>query len=106
MAGEKAHRDKARDNQAFLEQISDDFPDWIAIAAFYTAVHLVEMLAATDGHHSRGHHERNRYLKARYPGIWTHFFALWNYSVQARYDCAKLNEKEDTQTLKETAARS
>jgi hypothetical protein len=39
------HRRKAESNRRFLASISlDDFPDWVVVAAFYTAVHVVERL--------------------------------------------------------------
>jgi hypothetical protein len=39
------HRDKANHNRAFLNSIAvSQYPDWVTVAAFYTAVHLVERL--------------------------------------------------------------
>jgi hypothetical protein len=41
------HRNKANSNRKFLDGISlEDFPDWVVVAAFYTAVHLIEELLA------------------------------------------------------------
>ena len=94
MASEKAHKEKARHNQAFLDKIGDEFADWLVIVAFYKAVHVVEMLRALQGRHSRGHHQRNRYLQTEYPLMWTEFFPLWNFSVQARYDCKSLQARK------------
>jgi hypothetical protein len=42
MADEAGHLTKAQSNRRFLETIDDGFPDWLAIVAFYTAVHLIE----------------------------------------------------------------
>lgn len=74
-----------------MEKISDEFADWIAIAAFYKAVHLVEMLRAVDGQHSRGHAGRRKYLKTVYPKIWIEYFPLDNFSIHARYYCKRID---------------
>ena len=41
------HRHKAERNRKFLDSISrEEFPEWVVVGAFYTAVHLVERLRA------------------------------------------------------------
>jgi hypothetical protein len=85
MASEAAHLAKADANQAFLDTISDQFPDWLAIVAFYKAVHLVEALFARQGAPSHNHGHRNRRLKKRYPSIWRDFAALFRASTLLRY---------------------
>lgn len=91
MPGLEAHRAKAKHNQAFIEKIGDEFADWLAIAAFYKAVHLVEELRAVHGEHSRGHTERRNFLQTKHPKIWGEFYALLNSSMQARYYCTKID---------------
>lgn len=50
MPNQDQHRKKAESNRKFLASISlDDHPDWVVVAAFYTAVHLVERLRALAG---------------------------------------------------------
>jgi len=45
MPSASEHQIKASHNRAFLNSITDPaFCDWMAVAAFYTAVHLVEQL--------------------------------------------------------------
>jgi hypothetical protein len=81
------HRKKAENNRKFLDLISlDDFSDWVVVAAFYTAVHLVELVraAAGDGH-SIAHEDRLLYVQSRHPDIHTAYHILQNASLLARY---------------------
>jgi hypothetical protein len=81
------HRRKAESNRWFLASISlDDFPDWVVVAAFYTAVHVVERLraAAGDGH-STDHDDRLAYIQDRHPDVHTAYHILQNASMLARY---------------------
>jgi hypothetical protein len=84
------HGTKAEHNLAFLDRIVlDDFSDWMAIAAFYTAVHLVEQLRALVGEHRDGHTDRNRTVRQNYPEIHRHYRELFNCSILARYGRAQ-----------------
>jgi hypothetical protein len=81
------HRKKAEQNRRFLDSISlDDFPDWVVVAGFYTAVHLVEQLrsACGDGD-SVSHEDRLAYVQERHPGIHSAYHILQNASMLARY---------------------
>jgi len=81
------HRLKAEQNRRFLDSIKlDDHPDWVVVAAFYTAVHAVERLRAHTGHgDSKGHEDRLRYVQIEHPDIHTHYHILQNVSMLARY---------------------
>ncbi len=81
------HRKKADSNRRFLESIHlDEFPDWVVVAAFYTAVHLVELLRAAGGEgHSTAHDDRLAYVQHRHPDIHTAYHVLQNASMLARY---------------------
>jgi hypothetical protein len=81
------HRNKAEGNRKFLATISlDDHPDWVVVAAFYTAVHLAERLRAASGDgDSRGHEDRLAYLQDRHPDIHGPYYVLQNASMLARY---------------------
>jgi inorganic triphosphatase YgiF len=85
MATEAAHLKKAEPNQRFLETIGDDFPDWLAVVAFYKAVHLVEALFARKKSPSHNHSQRNYRLKRQFPSIWMHFRPLYGASMLLRY---------------------
>jgi hypothetical protein len=82
------HRNKAERNRLFLDSISlQDFPEWVVVAAFYTAVHLVERLraAAGDGD-STSHEDRLDYVQHRLPAeIHSAYQILQNVSMLARY---------------------
>ena len=85
MATEQKHREKAESNKKFREQIPEEFPDWLAIVAFYEAVHIVETLLARYGIHSKSHTSRNEEIKKRFPIIWEHYLPLYNVSRLVRY---------------------
>lgn len=82
------HRNKAERNRQFLNSISlTDYPEWVVVAAFYTAVHLVERLRhlAGDGH-STSHEDRLEYVQHHLPdAIHTDYHILQNVSMLARY---------------------
>jgi hypothetical protein len=81
------HRNKAQRNRRFMETISlDDFPVWVVVAAFYTAVHLVERLRAAGGDgDSTSHEDRLDYVQHRHPRMHTAYHILQNASLLARY---------------------
>jgi hypothetical protein len=84
-AGE--HKAKADHNRRFLETVAvGDFPDWVTVAAFYTAVHLVERVRAASGEgHSQSHDERLSYVANVHAPIHTAYHILQNASMLARY---------------------
>jgi hypothetical protein len=88
MPSRDQHRNKAEHNRRFLATISiDDYPDWVVVAAFYAAVHLVEQLRAGLGEgDSTSHEERLAYVQERHPKIHTAYHILQNASMLARYE--------------------
>ena len=81
------HRKKAEKNRALLALVSpNDYPDWVVVIAFYTAVHLVERLRAASGDgHSRDHADRLAYVHMHHSTIHTAYYQLQNASMLARY---------------------
>jgi hypothetical protein len=80
------HRQKAEHNLAFLGTIdTDEFCDWMAVAAFYAAVHLVERIRAVAGGHSIDHADRLKYIRDHHPQIHADFRELYNISLIVRY---------------------
>jgi hypothetical protein len=80
------HQEKADHNRAFLNAIVSSGPaDWIAVVAFYTAVHLVEKLRAYRGEHSKDHEERGQAVRKNFRPIHTPYHELFNHSLIARY---------------------
>ncbi len=82
------HRVKAEGNRKFLALIPlADHPDWVVVAAFYTALHLVDRLRAALGHgHSQGHIDRLTYVQRHHPKIHPYYHTLENSSKLARYE--------------------
>ena len=59
------HVAKAKHNEQFLEQlpkISTQFPDWLVVGAFYTALHYVDACLALRSLHPPTHHLRSGYV--------------------------------------------
>lgn len=81
------HKTKAAHNRQFLSGITvADYPEWAAVVAFYTAVHLVERVrAASDHGHSRDHDDRLTYVATVLGEIHTAYTILQNVSMLARY---------------------
>jgi hypothetical protein len=87
MPNASKHRLKAESNRRFLDTISCvDYPEWVVVVAFYTAVHIVERLRAASGDgDSTSHEERLDYVQHVHPQIHTSYFQLQNASMLARY---------------------
>ncbi|MEI8374880.1 MAG: hypothetical protein WCJ35_18815 [Planctomycetota bacterium] len=80
------HEEKAKHHQQFLQSIPDDYPDWLSIVAFYVAVELLEMMLADEhDYHSKCHEDRNQTIYGQYRSISASFKALYNASLDARY---------------------
>ncbi len=98
------HKTKAAHNRQFLDGIAcDGFPDWAAVVAFYTAVHLVERVRAASGDgHSENHDDRLAYVANNHAEIHTALHILQNASMLARYqsrgDFFTQFQPEDVQT--------
>lgn len=90
MANSKEHREKVDRNRAFLNTLigRPEFPEWKAVCAFYTAVHLVERLRASFNEHSQNHDERWQFFrihKKPFAAIYASYHALYDASILARY---------------------
>ena len=65
MSTKQAHIKKALHNEEFAKSLNPEttpFRDWIAVGAFYSAVHFLEAFFATQNRHSDGHHIRDAML--------------------------------------------
>jgi hypothetical protein len=88
MPSSAQHKEKAERNRACLLALSGtNSPEWQAIIAFYTALHLVERLSACDSIHNTKHQDRLDYLKKhkRHRVIYTNLASLFDASLVARY---------------------
>lgn len=91
MASYGTHRNKANQNQRFLDTIdAKQFPGWVAAVAFYTALHLVEAMAARTHKHHKGHGSRHQFLKKEHEDLWKDYLPLFNLSLIARYGAKKI----------------
>jgi hypothetical protein len=91
MPSKQAHLAAADHNQAAIDHLRlriVDLPDWVVVAAFYKALHLVEAVFAHDGiNHAQDHGQRNEILKKtnRYKNLWRNYSPIWQASLVARY---------------------
>jgi hypothetical protein len=90
MPNSKQHKEKAERNQAFLSSISvAAYPEWAAVVAFYTAVHLVERLRTLPltppPHHSTDRQHRLSFVQRNHRSIHNSFRTLFDASILARY---------------------
>ncbi len=91
MANSGSHRNKAEENQSFLDTIdANRFPGWVASVASYTALHLVESMAAQSQKHFKDHSSRHQYLKKEHTKLWNDYLPLFNLSLIARYGAKKI----------------
>ncbi len=79
------HLDKAdRDLDAY-KAIPEGFPEWRAVALFYSAVHSIEALCATGGSIHIDHYAREKTIKKEHPKLWPRYIRLKQESEKARY---------------------
>jgi hypothetical protein len=91
MPNSRQHREKADHNRSALNSLDvNACPDWAAVIAFYTAVHLVERLRTrqpkASDQHSGDHHDRLQFVRSVHPSISPEFGELFNISLIARYE--------------------
>ncbi len=89
MPNSQEHKAKAARNRTFVDSIKGavENSDWVAIAAFYAAVHLVERLCAAESKHHVSHNARLAwvYRHRLHHSIHTAFAVLYDASRIARY---------------------
>ena len=92
MPDELSHIRQAKHCQATIDHLfirKESFHDWIAVVAFYKALHLVEAMFACNPEigHGRNHEFREDWLKRerRYAHIWNNYRPLWEAATIARY---------------------
>lgn len=86
-----AHLTVARRNQLLIDRLLADLgahPEWLAVVAFYKALHLIEavLFRTHPVKHGRDHPHRNQLLKdRRYQHLYKHYRPLFAASLVARY---------------------
>jgi len=99
MPGELDHKNHALHNKSFFDNIWSDsnFPDWVVIVGFYTALHCVDAVLARDGLHPQKHtmEDPKEFAIARNELVSTHrltspvaraYIQLYQWSRNARYN--------------------
>ena len=80
---------KAIRNKAFLKRLLeflDSHPDWIAIVAFYSALHFVDACLLKEHNIRKIHHEeREREVSLHLPEIYPSYKRLFDLGFRARY---------------------
>jgi hypothetical protein len=91
MGTKSEHLKQWAHNRAFVGSIDPQYPDWIVVGMFYTALHAVETLFQHDGNRAMvGHKWRNETLRtvSKYRDkIWSHYRPIYDASRTMRYDC-------------------
>jgi len=89
MPNEAQHLDTAFKNKnamSFLLTQAEKFPEWVAVTAFYSALHIVDAgLYNKYDEHGRTHLERNQIIKKKNPPLWKFYKRLYDASIIARY---------------------
>jgi hypothetical protein len=63
----------------------EEYPDWVSIVTFYSALHYVEALLAAHGLHREHHEERNRDVSSLMPEIESEYLNLYDLGKTSRY---------------------
>jgi hypothetical protein len=92
MPNKDCHLAVARRNQAVIDQFlanGNTHPEWVAIVAFYKALHIVDavLFANHSDKHGGSHDNRNQILKTttRYQNLYRHYRPLFSASLVGRY---------------------
>jgi len=87
------HRAQAAHNRQVAQQLATISPLWGWVAAFYSAMHLVNEYASFRGQALTNHIERNDWVlhSTDLAAIRAHYKALFERSCIARYDCPPLD---------------
>ena len=92
------HLAKARRNRKSLVddllKLVGTCPEWVAVVAFYSALHFVDAYYAKIGMHFQHHIERNREVADSLPDIFESYYRLYDVSVNSRYGSIKDNPTE------------
>lgn len=91
MPARNAHEDKAQSIERVLPVLDEykaDHGDWLAVLAFYAALHWLDAYFADHGSHPTNHRERNRATQGL--PIWDEYYELYAVSRIARYEAGQV----------------
>lgn len=88
MSSQAEHVAKAEHNESFLDEIGNPFFDWVVTGSFYTALHYVDAYFAKSNVHPINHSDRNPKVATDpvLTAIWSQYRALYDDSIDARYE--------------------
>lgn len=108
MGARNWHVARSEYNKKVADYLEDEYPDWAAVALFYSALHIVhsaladEPSLAKDERHPRKHTAPpgaanagrgvNQLVRDLYPGIHTQYMSLFEMSRRTRYDLNQLGQ--------------
>ncbi|MFN3420813.1 MAG: hypothetical protein ACK40X_03700 [Armatimonadota bacterium] len=95
----REHVAKAQSIERVLTVLDDQNPDhwdWIAIVAFYAALHWVDAFLAAQGSHPQNHRERNRLVNLLVPANLA-YGILYSASRRARYEAEHISRQKALQ---------
>lgn len=95
--GEKEHREKAQHDLKIAEKMlnNNNYPDWVVICSFYSALHYVDAFAHKLGKTSfkprlgekiTAHRKRELFVRRHMKEFFASYKRLHDRSTQARYD--------------------
>jgi hypothetical protein len=83
------HLEKADRNRDFITKcllnLVEDYPDWVSVVAFYSALHYVDALLAIHNLHRNHHEERNRDVSLTMQEIQNEYLNLYDLGRNSRY---------------------
>lgn len=109
MGNVQRHINQWMHNREFLPGIPEEFHDWQITVAFYTALHAVDALLASDGVQGiHSHDRRNETLKKtnRYKAIRSPYLSLYGLSRTVRYLAAPEKWVPPTDVQQQVIVRS
>jgi hypothetical protein len=90
---------KARRNRQllcdYLLNLVSECPEWVAVVAFYSALHFVDAYYAKLNIYFERHIDRNKEVSQSLPEIYDSYYRLYDISVDSRYGCIKDNPTPD-----------
>lgn len=86
----RKHIQKAEHNKTFLTNELwgkvENYPDWVTVVTFYSALHFVEaLMAALHDLHFVIHEDRNKQVRILHSQIFPEFYRLYDLGNSSRY---------------------
>ena len=111
MSETQAHQNKQNRTHLALSDLqqsqnSRHHADWIVTLAFYKALHAVDSYLAKLDIHPKGHRKRIEEVQKRLDSIDPQYSALYDASIQARYEADTYQDKPEDMMMLVNGSRS